>query len=282
MISTVSPIQPPASDKDNGPRPTHIFSFHSYNIAEEIKLKELSKIMDQKPFDQKPMQACYQLADLSYCFIYNFGSIVFFNVSPVLQHDIIKKIESIRQSEAITTSSEEYSLEIIPTEKNKVDFNKVIFNSIDKDKVELIALILAQSTALDHFENKVNSLLGEMHNITSSVKGKRIKLSQNTVLDLIRRIITIKQQTVVSLYLLEKPEATWEKKVLDDLFNEGVMMFELKERFSAMKDKLQTVQDNLEVLSNFSSSQQMLFMEAAIVGLFVLDIILVAYEMFNK
>lgn len=259
------------------------FAFHSYHIAEDIKLKELLKVIDYKPIEQKPMQLSYQLSEWGFCYIYNFGSVVFFNISPVLQHDFIKKIESVRQSEAATTTTnEEYVVEIIPTEKNKVDFNKVVFNTLEKDKVELIALILAQSTALDHFENKVNALLNEMHNITLDVRGQRSKLSKNVILSLIRRIITIKQQTIVSLYLLEKPEATWEKKVLDDLFNEGVMMFELKERFSSMKDKLQTVQDNLEVLSNFSSSQQMLFMEAAIVGLFVLDIFLVIYEMLTK
>ena len=91
-----------------------------------------------------------------------------------------------------------------------------------------------------------------------------------------------KQNLIGTLYLLEKPEETWENKILDDLHQEATMMFELKERLRALDYKLKTIQENLELLSNFTTNRQMLILEAAIVGLFILDLILVGYEVFWK
>ncbi|MBU1918528.1 MAG: RMD1 family protein [bacterium] len=257
-------------------------SFSSYHVVKELKLKDLVKKFDERPLVFTPLVLGYQFGSTSYCFIYNFGSVVFFNLSTTQQTAIINAIQNHLDKIFDLSVMDEYFLELKPREKNKVTFNRVIVDSIDSDKVELISLVLAQSTALEFFEQKVDGLLEKVKKMTATVGLKSKSISERSILKLIKEILAIRQDIIVSLRLLEKPEAAWEKKVLDVLYEEGITMFELKERFMFLKEKLQMIQGNLEVLSNFSSTRKMIVLEVAIVGLFILDVLLVSYELFIK
>src|SRR3989339_2036030 len=258
------------------------YSFSSYHIVWQFKLKELDKVIDAKPITLTPLVLGYQFDQHSFCFVYNFGSVVFFNVGTAKQTQIINGIQTHLNKIFDLSVMDEYFLELNPGEKNRVAFNRVIVDSIDKDKIEMISLILAQSTALDFFEHKVDSLLTDVQDLTLIVGKKARQISEKAILKLIKRIIAIKQDIIVSLRLLEKPEAAWEKKVLDVLYEEGIAMFELKERYSFLKEKLKMIQSNLEVLNSFSTNRKMLVLETAIVGLFILDVFLVLVELFIK
>ena len=247
-----------------GVQPVLFYTFKAYHLAEALKLKEVAKLFELKPQILNPTRLIYELAPDSFCLFYNFGSVVFFNIDETAQKTTLERLGS-------PTTSDTFLMEVIKKAKNRVHFEKVIVDKLSREKVELISLILAQSTALEFFENRVELIWSQLGNIPS----KKIR-------PFIEQAMATKQNLIGTLYLLEKPEETWENKILDDLHREATMMFELKERFRTLDYKLKTIQENLELIANFTTNRQHLILELAIVGLIVMEIGLFAYELFLK
>lgn len=255
-----------------------VYSFSAHHLAPEgLKLKETAKLFDLKPAKLVPNRLVYDLGENGYCFFYNFGSVVFFNVAEAVRNSTLERLGTT----AVT--SDTFLLEERRRTKNAVFFDKVVVDKISREKIELMGLVLAQSVSLEFFENGVEDILNKLGQITAQLEksGKPI-LSERKVRQFIGMAMAMKQKLIGTLSLLEKPDETWENKMLDDLHHEAVMMFELKERFRALDYKLKMIQENLELLSSFTTNRQLLILEAAIVGLFILDIGLVCYEIFLK
>lgn len=248
-----------------------VFRLHAYHLAEALKLKEVAKLFDLKPLQLNPTKLVYELGTDSYCLLYNFGSVVFFNVAEEVQQTTLNRLKEAVQGDAAPVTSDEFLFEVERRAKNTVTFDKVMVDKRSREKIEIIALVLAQSTALEYFEYKVEDILNRIE----TVRGKKIE-------QFIGMVMATKQKLIATLSLLEKPEETWENKILDDLHREATLMFELKDRFRALDYKLKMIQENLELLASLSMNRQMLILEAAIVALFVIDIFLIGYEIFLK
>lgn len=249
---------------------TKVYSFNAYHLTEALKLKEVAKLFDLKPAVLNPTRLVYELGENGYCLLYNFGSAVFFNVDEAVQKTTLERLKNFLATNIDDLTSDTFLMEVERRAKNSVFFEKVVVDKLHRDKIELIALVLAQSTGLEYFEKKMEDIMNQIG----------AKFPEKKTRQFIYQTMATKQNLIATLCLLEKPEETWENKVLDDLHQEAVLMFELKERFRTLDYKLKMIQENLEILANFASTRQMLILEAAIVGLFVLDIILVGYELF--
>lgn len=273
----------PAMEKTTPEVQGSLFNFHAYHLAEALKLKEIAKLFDLKPVVLNPTRLVYELSQNCFCIFYNFGSVVFFNVDNDVQKTTLERLKNFLPKGVEPVASDEFLLEEKRRAKNTVFFDNVVVDKLNRDKIELIALVLAQSTALEFFENKVEDILDKQGVITSQLeKNGKIKLSEKEIRRFIGMAMATKQNLIATLYLLEKPEETWDNKILDDLHQEATMMFELKERFRTLDYKLKTIQENLEILSNFTTNRQHLFLEEVIIALIVLEVLLFGYEVFVK
>lgn len=273
----------PAPEKTALPQEAPVYRFNAYHLAEALKLKEIAKLFDLKPAVLNPNRLVYELSENCYCVFYNFGSVVFFNVDTEVQKTTLERIKHFLPGNAEAVTTDEFILEVERKAKNSVSFDKVVVDKLNRDKIELVALILAQSTALEYFENRVEAILNQLGKITEDLaKVGRTRLSEKEIRQFIGEAMAAKQSLIGTLYLLEKPEETWESKVLDDLHQEATLMFELKERFRTLDYKLKTIQENLELLGDFTVNRQHLRLEWAIVALIVLEVILFGYDLFLR
>ena len=265
------------------PKEIPVYSFHAYHLAEALKLKDIAKVFELKPLVLNPTCLIYELAENCFCLFYNFGSVVFFNVEEPVRQTTLDRIKEYLPSSATPVTSDEFILEVEKKAKNTVFFEKVVVDKLNRGKIELVSLVLAQSTALEYFENRVEEILNQLVIITAQLeKGNKLWVSGKKIRKFIGMAMAMKQNLIATLYLLEKPEETWENKTLDDMHQEATMMFELKERLRAVDYKLKMIQDNLEILANFTTNRQHLLLEWAIVGLIVLEVILFTYDLFLK
>lgn len=259
----------------------HFYPFQSHHFGQVLKLKEIAKLFELKPVVFNPGCLGYELSSTAFCFFYNFGSAVFFNVDLEVQKTTLQRIKEFLGSRSDPATADEFLLEEKRRAKNTVSFDKVVVDKLSREKIELIALILAQSTALEFFEKKVDDILNRLGTQINQL-GKKSRLGEKKIIGLIEQVLGTKQDLIATLCLLEKPDETWDNKTLDDLHQEGTRMFELKERFRTLDYKLKTIQENLELLSNFATNRQHLLLEATIVALIVIDIFLFCYELFLK
>ncbi|MFH0798917.1 MAG: RMD1 family protein [Pseudomonadota bacterium] len=258
------------------------YAFHAYHLTETLKLKDIDRLFDIPAKSQSATKLIYQEGEDRYFFVYRFGSIIFFNVEPARQTSIIERIRMLVGHKPEMLTSEEFGIEVRPGEKGSVGFERAILDKLALDRIDLLALILAQSTALEYFEIKVEDLLKQMGSIGEVLKQKgRLARSAGDIKRFIGHCITTKQDLVSSLYLLDKPDEIWNDQLLDGLYRDAVDMFELKDRYKTLDYKLRMTQESLELISELLQNRNANYLEWAIIVLIAVEIVLFVFQMFG-
>lgn len=261
----------PDKELDFAPR----YFFHAYHLTETLKLKDIDRLFGGAAKTQSATKLVYQENECSYFFIYRFGSIIFFNVEPTRQTSILERVKMLVGQKPEMLTSEEFLLEVRSGEKSSVGFERATLDRLSIEKIDLLALILAQSTALEYFENKVEDLLKKTDDIGETLKQRgRLSRSSSEIKKFIGHCITTKQDLVSSLYLLDKPDETWNDQALDSLYREAADMFEIKERYKTLDYKLRMTQENLELISDLLQYRNANYLEWAIIILIAFEIVL--------
>lgn len=258
-------------------------SFSAFHFTDILRLKEVDRLFSQPVVSRSSTKLVYQEGQTGYIFIYRFGSIVFFNVNPARQTEIIEKIKAIIGVKDYIITTEELQLDIEKNRKNEVLFEKVMLDGVTLERLEVLALILAQSTALEYIELKVDELLKTGSKITLNLKSKgRMRMSEKEVNKFFGFCMLAKQDLVSHMYLLDKPDEAWNDEILDTLYRDAVEMFELKERYRTIDHKLRMMQDNLEIIADLLKNRRATLLELTIILLILIEVILFVYELWGK
>lgn len=257
------------------------YFFHAYHITDTLKLKDIDRFLESAATIQTSTRLVYKDRENSYFFIYRFGSVIFFNVDPSRQSVILGKIKMVVGQKQEILTSEEFTVEVRSDEKCRVDFERAVLDKLTLERLDLLALILAQSTALEYFEIKVDDLLKQAGDIGQSLQQKgHFSKAVRDIKKFIGYCITTKQDLVASLYLLDKPDITWDDQMLDTLYRGAVDMFELRDRYKTIDYKLRMIQENLQLISELLQYRNANFLEWAIIVLIAAEIVLFVWQMF--
>jgi len=259
------------------------YSFQAYHLTEILKLKEIDRLFAEPVITRSSTKLVYREGESGHFFIYRFGSLVFFNIEPPRQTAIVEKIKTIIGSgkEALITS-EELFVDVIKDRKNEVLFEHVVLDRLTLERIDVLALVLAQSTALEYFEVTVDELLKKSGKITSDLRNKgRMRMSEREINKFIGFCMLAKQDLISSMYLLDKPDEAWNDEVLDNLYRDSSEMFELKERYRTIDHKLKMMQDNLGLIADLVKNRRATLLELTIILLILVEVILFVYELWR-
>jgi uncharacterized Rmd1/YagE family protein len=257
------------------------YVFHAYHLAEALKLKAVDRLFDGRAIAKSSTNLVYQEGESQYFFIYRFGSIIFFNVDARDRESIVEKMRTLTGERAHTLVSEDFAVRVGNAGQCSVGFESACIDALVLDRLELLAFILAQSTALEYFEYKVDEMLSKTADIGFVLRRKgRLERRVTQIKKFMGECITTKQELVASLYLLDKPDATWDDQALDNLYREAAEMFELKDRYKTVDYKLRMIQENLELIADLLQYRYANHLEWAIILLIAIEIVLFVFQLF--
>lgn len=255
------------------------FKFRAIYLAPELVINKVKDVLKYKLVQEKRERLVYEAAHKKYIFIYSFGAVVFYDVEENIQSEIINTLKLFDMGKVKNEISEEYL--VIEHSKNSVEFNNIRLKSIDMDKLKLIALILAQSVALENYEHQVEKIIDSFSALNKQLKDKgKLKVSDKELMKIIGTNSSIIEMIISKLALLEKPASTWENEENASLFNRLHLMFEIEERFGHIEYKLDFIESNSELMLDMIANRRAAMLELVIIGLFVIDLIVIIYEIF--
>ncbi len=224
-------------------------------------------------------EAAFKIADDSFLFIYNFGSVVFFNVSEDLQKVILDKVKkgNIPNQPGYTTT-DTFSVEVNGEDKHEVGFNKVVIPSLSYQKGRLISMVVAESAALEYFELIVDDLLERTHEISNTLRtqGKLLKETKQLI-KFIGFCLTTKQEIIANLYVVDAPDEVWEDQVLDRLYSDLKRMFEIETRYRVLEYKLKLIQESVEIIVDLSKGVRETMLEVTIIVLIAIELVVALF-----
>ncbi|MBN8550838.1 MAG: RMD1 family protein [Deltaproteobacteria bacterium] len=258
------------------------YLLHAYSAPARFSLRQVSELLINEK-KERYNQDCLIVHrnNIEKIFIFRFGTIVFFNVA-VEEHEnylstlgMTPKKKAVEQKDLDELAEDDFTLTIEPG-VTEVSFNAVKIPEFDLAKLEMVAHILAQSSALEIIEWEVEEFLAESDTMTRGLKrGGLISRSRSKLLKFIGEGLSARHRIVNQLLLLNEPEKTWEKEDLYKLYQDLFKNFDMKDRIDRLEKMLGLCSDVSELLLEVLNARRAEVMEIVI-------IILIGFELLKS
>lgn len=252
-------------------RKIQIFGHH---LGGRLDIKKVKNSLSFSAIYSDPTETMYEVGDEEYFRIFDYGSIVFFNVDHMNQTRIITSIREILDLETGELMTESFDVEVNPEKPYAVMFDRIILKELTTDIINIIMLNIAQSVALDYYVEQSNILLDQTHQIGLDLeeRGKFLIKGKN-LLRYLGRILNLKNKIAQNLYVFDSPDITWDNQFLNTLNNDISRELDIKIRYRSLQENLNTGRENLEIFQNISQHDHSIFLEWIIIVLIAVEII---------
>lgn len=252
------------------------YPIRAYHIAERLRLKDLKDRLGYQPKEFSNYEMVIPLpGDNSYLLVYNFGSVVFFNVSDVDLETQMAKFSEYRTPSDVMRTSDAFLVQISERGENKALFDRLEVRELTYDSVKIASILLAQSTALEYYEILIENLMEQTNKFSKRLEkdGKFFEGGQD-VIKFIGMCLNTRQEIISNLYIVDSPDEIWENNDLERLFTDLKAILDIDVRYRALEHKIRIIQESIEIIVDLSNSRRMAQLELAIVLLFVVEIII--------
>jgi uncharacterized Rmd1/YagE family protein len=255
---------------------------HAYGFATTFRLRELVPLFAEGAVQEVAVKErlLARYGEKSWALAYDFGAVVFVGVSPEETERRVRALEGKLPAEPHPPLTETFLIEegeraVAP----EVRFDRVLVAPVTQEVVDIVALVIAQSVAMDYYAKDVERIEEETDRITQVLsKAGRIPGRLKQLVRFIGLCIATRNDVISTLALFDKPEATWENESLDRLWEGLYRMLELDDRYKALEAKLRMFQDNLVVLVDLARQRQTLRLEMTVAVLILLEIMIMVWQ----
>ena len=250
------------------------YLMQAINLYDSIHIKSIRSVLSGRVVDSSPQELRLQYGENTYLFIYRFGCLVFFNMSNEQVEIEMNKIKTVLGNGLPNPTTETYQINVgdFP---NRVAFEYVEVKELSLDLLRLIAISVGQSAALEYFEALTDRMLNEASAFMQTLASfGAVSLKTKSLLKLIGTSASARQHIISNVAILDPPDETWKSKELEEIFKELQANFDIEIRFRTLDRKLSLIQDNIEILADFTSNRRTAILEASVVFLIFFEIVL--------
>ncbi|HEU0265343.1 MAG TPA: RMD1 family protein, partial [Geobacterales bacterium] len=174
---------------------------------------------------------------------------------------------------------ESYRLEITPDAPPQIDNDRAIMPRFDRGFIDIIAIVIAKSVALERIEEQVDLVLDEMEGTIARLERGKLGIPDDQLAKLASTILNFKYRSISSIMVLDKPDITWENTEADRLYLTMASLFELNQRYQEIKHKAETLMDIIQVFTGMSHARRASRLEWIIIILIAIEILIYLVEL---
>lgn len=247
-----------------------IFGHH---LGGRLDLKKIKNSLSFQSTYSDPTETMYRVNEGEYFRIFDYGSIVFFNIDHTTQTRIITSIRQILGLEAGELMTENFNVEVDTDKPYDIVFDRIIIQELNMHIVQILMLNIAQSVALDFYAEQSNTLLDQTNQLSLELEAKgKFSIKGRNLLRYIGRTLTLKSKIAQNLYIFDSPDITWDNQFLNTLNNDLGRELDIKIRHRSLQENLNTVRENLEIFQNISQHYHSTFLEWIVIVLIAVEI----------
>lgn len=246
-------------------------------VAKELPIPKVKEVLNYKLLSEKRDRLVFEIAPKNYLFVYSFGALVFYDVENVMMSATIKNLKGLNVEILKEKPTDEYT--VVEHMKNSVEFNDIKLKSVDIEKLKIVSLVLAQSVALEYYENQADAIVSRFSVLNKQLSEKgRLKASGRELMKLIGANNSIIEVIVSKLSLLDEPAVAWENEEAEWIFYRLQYMFDMEDRFKHLQYKLDFLKSNSELILEAIRSRTSHILEWIVILLIFVEIVIFVYE----
>ncbi|MCS6913618.1 MAG: RMD1 family protein [Myxococcales bacterium] len=254
-----------------------ILPVHAAGFSATFRLRELSSALQgaDLTIDKDLMLARFPRRDglEPVVLVFDFGALVCAGLDPEERERLISAVSSRLPPEPHAPLTEDFLVEVRPGAQVEVLFDRVVVPEANLPVLRIVGLLLAQSVALDYYEEDVRDILERTDAIVTSLQATgRLPGRSQDLVRFIGSCMATRNAVIAKLALFDKPDLAWEHPQIDRLFNGLRLELEIADRYRALEAKLRMIQENLVLLADLSQQRSTWRVEMAIVLLILFEV----------
>ena len=266
--------------------------FKAYSLCSEINLDILAvhfginkkyKWEDYLMLNPKNLEGILNNIEEKQAIVFPFGTIAFVNMEFHEIVDFCKYLSKIdlNMLDISFDFFDEYLLE--EEKESEEDFYEYLgVPKIQSFHVQILAVVLAKSVALDRIEYGIEKMLDEFEPIIRKLEVGKLNIKEKRIAELSARVLNFKFNTLSYVMLLDEPDITWNSQEASDLYRKLSKVFELSERYDKIKAKTTTLMDIISVFNELTHQKKGDFLEWIIIILILMELMISFKDMFFK
>jgi required for meiotic nuclear division protein 1 len=241
----------------------------AYHVGNKIDLQKARQFFSVDPIKSDSSFLLYQLED-SFVYIKDFGAIVFFDPNLQMQLKLIKELDD---DDNFTTLNEDYLIRE-NSETISLDFTTISVPTLTLDHIHLIALNLAQSVALDHYQSLSSELLASSRELSGLLEQTgKIGLNRIQLAKFIGKTVNLKNRIAENLYIFDSPDIAWNEPDLSELDLKMNRALETRNRHQSIQHEISTVTESLQLFREMLQHQHSAMLEWIIIILILIEVV---------
>jgi uncharacterized Rmd1/YagE family protein len=255
---------------------THQFAAVAFE--ENLSLRELAASYPEARLGLRDMRLA--AGEGGGIFIYPFGAVVFHDVTPERREAELARLYRARPGLTTQVVRESFTVREEPGSRVDIAAGSLVVDQFGEERAAVVALIVAQSAALEYYERIVAGLFTRTVELVDPLEKRGSVSAQIRRLHrFIGEAIATRNEVFTVLALLDKPDATWDDPAMDRIYDELRAEFDLVDRYTTMEQKLDGVQEALELVLDVARDRRMWLLEVTIVLLILFELLL---EIFRR
>jgi uncharacterized Rmd1/YagE family protein len=251
-----------------------VHTFHALAFAENFSLKDLAA---RYPEGRRTYhQLRYPAAAGGTVYLFASGTIVFNDVGQAGREAEMLRLRGVlpRLSNA-QVIAEEFSVREVAGVRPDIQSGVLVLDQLSAERAEVVALTIAQSAAMEYYERIVDQMFSETDRLVDRLERVgTMPVFTRKLHRFIGAAIGTRSEVFSVLHLFDKPDAAWDDPGAEKVYVELRAEFDLVDRHHALELKLRSVQDALELVTDIARDKRLVWLEASIVLLIVLEIAL--------
>ncbi len=213
--------------------------------------------------------------------LFRYGVVVFFGTTEDEEALFIKSKEEIFIEPRTAIIGDNVILGVTPKQDDNIQDNLISIKKMDIGYIQLIAEVLARSVVLDAYEQDISTTFDHIDPIASELQARGPKgKSAKKLMRHIGHTLSIQRKMIGQVEVEGKPDVLWERSDLEKLYHLIENEFEITERHTALKHKLELIHQTAETMLGILSERRTLHVEWYIVILIVIEIFITLGEKF--
>lgn len=245
----------------------------SYQIADSIDLTQFIAVFKADLAYNDPAELFYRMDTDQYIYVFKYGAVCFMNYDPVRTSEFLQLIKPYCKNLFEHSLTDEFLI-VTGSRELRVGFNQIDVPSASIDVLRLVMLNVAQSVALDYYEEQTTKLLEETNQFTQSLETKgRLNLSGKKLKKYIGRTLLLRNRIAENIYVFDSPPETWEDEQLNKIDSDLKRTFDLQVRVRSIHEGLNIVRDNLELFRGLLQHRNSSILEWIIIILILVEVL---------
>jgi uncharacterized Rmd1/YagE family protein len=211
----------------------------------------------------------------TYAALVKFGGLVCWNCPDELREELRRAVAALPGSHARSSEVED-SVDVVTDQpQDLVEFDRITIRKLTIENLKVISTALAQSVALEYFENRVRESLNQSEPIVVRLREEgRLRQREREVIQAVGFALEVRSAVLAKLTVFDSLPEAWESAAIAKLVSLLHQHFDLEERLAAIKEKVDYLTDLNSTLLDLLSNRKSRRLEWIIIILIALEIVI--------